>query len=247
MVEKLIDLSNFKKGVTLDVQFDFTGQAKPFLIFITNEAKDLIFYYRFFDKNRLSINLPEHTEKIYLYSDKPILQILTRKLQPYQLPYKYNEAIITKRPYKFEDIRTELVDFIPDPKTGLPSNQPARFLPDSGLKQISLSVFKRLPQPTRKFINEHENGHYYYGRPLPPQVYWNKFTPEQQKEFARIYQEDEEEADRYAVYKCINEGYNFSGAFSSVADFLSDSEMSRKRIEKVLNTIKQEHKNLSFA
>lgn len=245
MFEKQIDLSTWKGGVTLNVLFDVTGSVAPFLVFITNPDRSVIFYYRVIDKQMVEINLPEHPDQVILFSGHPIKQVLIGDIRITHLDYRFNTDIITPRNYAFSEIQTQVVPFIPGPD-GRPSMQPARFLPSEGIKQLSAMVMERMPQPVRVFINEHENGHYFYGRPTPVPEIMAMLSPAEQAYYDGIAQQDEEEADRYAVYKVINDGYNFSNALNAVTDFLSDNYVSKARMEKVFNTIQAEHKNFRY-
>lgn len=242
MNEKLIDLTKWKKGVTLDVIFDLLGLSDPFLIFITNQDKNMLLYDRVVDTAKVQINLPDHGDMVYLYSERPVKQILTGPIRIDKLTYKFNTGIITKRAYPFSAIQTEIVPFIPDENGNL-TDQPARFLPDTGLKQVSAYAMQDKPQPVVKFILEHEDGHYYYGRPLPAPKYWSNFSQTDQDMIRKMYQEDEEEADKYAVYNLINQGYNASNMLTSLTNYLSDNDSSSQRMIRVFNDIQAQHKN----
>ncbi len=250
MTEYSIDLTGKKKGVTLSVDFGFKGEVTPFLVFITDSIGGQMYYYRQVNKGQVSINLPVHSDRINLYSSayKP-KSVLICPLKIYKMDYHFNSPIVQKRPYKFEEIREEYLSFIPMTQNinghifQLPSDQPARFLPSTGLTQFSNSVFEKIPQPVVEFIKRHEKGHYYYGRPLPNQELWKFFTLPEQAQMQQTMLEDEEEADRYSLYSMINDGYNFSGALNSLTDFLSDNYLSKERMKKLYSIISQEHKN----
>lgn len=246
MIEKQIDLSNWPNGVTLDVVFDAGSPVTPFMIFVTALDKKIMLYYRTVNKANVSINLPKHPDQVILMTERPIVSILTGPLRKTPLKYNFNTDIITPRPYPISQIRTEYLNFIPDPETGLPSDQPARFSPSIGLKQLATGVLNKFPQQVVDFIDEHENGHYYYGRPLPPVDMWRHFSPQVQKALHDAYEEDEYEADRYAMYQLMNKGYNFSNVFNAVNDFLGDNPISRTRIQKMKENIMNEHRNLNY-
>lgn len=244
MIEQLIDLSSFPNGVTLDVNFNFTGSVAPFPVFILSQDKQTIYYSRMFNTPVLQINLPKHSPKVFLLSGAPIKSILFGPIRIYKIKYKFNNDIIEKRNYGFDKIKVEYLPFIPD-QFGRPTNQPARFMPTTGLIQYSDSVLKTYPEPVVAFIQEHEPGHYYYGRDLPPQKLWPLFSPEAIARFKQIHAEDEAEADRFAFYNLINRGYNFSGTWQAVDNYLSDNPETRYRRQQLKNTIINEHKNLS--
>jgi len=241
MFKKNIDLRDLPKGATLWVEFDYRGRD-PFLVLVTGPDEKMTYYYRVIDQPSVSINLPVHPRIIVLASTYPVKSILKGPLKIYPIKYNFNTEIITPRSYPFHAIRTEILPFIPD-EYGNPSDQPARFAPEEGLRQISASVFQNLPQPVAKFVLEHENGHYFYGRDLPNRDYWGFFPQDQQKNIERMFIQDEKEADRYAAYKLINDGYNFSGALGSLADFLSNNYISQERINDLFEILDREHKN----
>lgn len=245
MKETIIDLSRFLNGVTLDVNFNFTGSVTPFIVFITTEDKKTILYSRMYDKPVLTINLPKHSAKVILFTAAPIKTILMGPLRIYKLDYQHNKNIITPRDYKFSEIKTEYLPYIPD-QNGIYTNQPARFMPPTGLKQLSTSVLKTYPQPTQEFVDTHEDGHYYYGQNLPPYKFWKFFTTPEQKRFKEIHAQDEMEADRYAFYNLINKGYNFSNLWDSVNNYLSDNEETRQRRAALKSIIINEHKKLGY-
>lgn len=245
MNETVIDLTNYPKGATLDIVFNVIGKVAPFLVFITNESKNMVFYNRIIEGPKVSINLPYTIKKVILFSMQPVKQILTGPLRIFKMVYNFNTPIITPRSYTFDQIKTELLPFIPD-QYGRPTDQPARFMPSTGQKQISQSVMHAYPAPTQEYISEHENGHYYYGRPLPPVSTWKNFDQATQKKLVQIHGEDEIEADRYAFYKLMNDGHNFSNLYDSVASYLSNNPESLARIKALKNTIINEHKKLGY-
>jgi len=250
MNSKTIDLSNFKKGVTLDVDFGFANKVNPFLIFITDPGEEIMYYYRKVDRSKISINLPEHTDQVTIYSEKyPVKTVLISPLRICKMKYCFNNGIVQQRPYSFNEIKEELLPVIAAPKfyngqiVGYSYDQPARFLPSAGLIQYNAKVLSTFPQPTRMFIRGHEKGHYYYGRPVPPPSVLQRLSPAEQDHWKKISEEDEREADRYALYSVTNDGYNFSGSLESLTDFLSDNYISKERMKYLYNIINQEHKN----
>ena len=54
--------------------------------------------------------------------------------------------------------------------------------------------------------------------------------------------EDEKEADRFALYKFLNDGYNFAGALYSLADNLPSDYISKERIYNIHKEISKIHK-----
>lgn len=243
MWERLINLTRHPDGVTLYVTFEEKLIKGPYLVFITNEFKNKLLYQHSPDKSKVMINLPVHGENVILFSQVPVKEITIGPLKIFKIDYKFNKSIVVKRPYKFEQIKQKLVPFIPD-ENGHPTNQPARFHPTQGIKEVSKSVVSQMPHTVGIFVNHHEDGHYFYGRPLPPMQTWKNYPQYLQSHFWNIFQEDEEEADRYALYKAINEGHNFSNVASAVLNYLSDNKSSYLRAEKLINTIKAEHKNI---
>jgi hypothetical protein len=262
MSVKEIDLSGFKdKGVTLHVAFDAKAPVDPFFIFITNETGDILFYYRKINKANVTINLPVHSDKVLLNiaADHAVKSIIQQPIQIDKIKYKPDARILQTRNYPIEAITTQVLPVISIPLTDekgndirnydgsyrmMPTDQPARFMPSIGLKQLSQSIMSKMPQPTRVFVMDHEEGHYYYGRPVPPKEVLKIAPLEYQQEFQKQIQEDEEAADNYALHKLINQGYNYSGVFSSLEHFLPDNYISKQRIQKMFNTIQKYNKDL---
>ncbi len=245
-MEKVIDLSG-KKGVT--IYFKLKNVVRPFFIRITGENGQGIFYYRKFDKRDLQVNLPVHPDRILVsVQGAEIDQYLVSDLKKQNIPYKYNERILVKRPYSVEQITTRTLPIFQRPEYDNQGNvkrmlldiSPARFLPSIGEIQYNESICKGLPQPVIDYIGRHELGHYYYGRPIPQIIEKGPMKTFYMNQLA----EDESEADRFALYSFINSGYNFSGALLSLTDYLSDNYISKHRMQKQFDEIIKMHKHI---
>lgn len=246
MYTKELDLSKFKStGATLDVVFDITGTPGAFIVLVTNQDADLTYYKRTFNKAKLSINLPVIPQNgiVLLVSGYPIKTVMMGKLRKISIPYQFNKKILQKRPYAFNEIKETILPYIPTTAIvngqaiQMPSNQPARFHPGRGEAEYSEMIFKNLPQPTRVFVREHEKGHYYYGRPIPPPQILQSLSPELQRHYQEQLKEDEQGADDYALHKVLNAGYNFTGALDSLMDHLPDGYISQQRIRAAFNRL----------
>ncbi len=262
MIRHEIDLSNFKgKGVTLYIAFDISGTPDPFYIFITNEKGDITYYYRQINSANVTLNLPVHSDKVILneFADHPVKSVMQRPIQITKIKYTPNKNIVQARNYPIEKIMDQLLPVISIPMMNpdgypvkrpngqvimIPTNQPARFMPSIGLRQYSESVLNKFPQPTRVFVGDHEEGHYFFGRNIPAPHVMKQLPLEVQQMYQKDLLEDEEAADDYALHKLINAGYNFSGAFYSLRDFLPESYISSERMKKMYGTIERINKNL---
>lgn len=239
MVSKIIDLSK-KNGVT--IHLTFKNIVAPFLVAITDVSGQVIFYYRIFDKENLRLNLPKHPEKILLRVDAPveISNFIVTDLNKQKIKYNFNKEILVKRPYPIESVQFRTVPYLLDNKGNI-NRSPARFLPSIGMIEFNQSITRNLPQPVNAFIGMHELGHYYYGRPIPIQ-----FHKSQRAFYENQLKEDEQEADRFALYNFINEGYNFSGALQSLTDHLSSNYITKQRISTMGEEIKKMHKYIEY-
>jgi hypothetical protein len=204
----LVDLTG-KNGVTLIVQYE--NVVSPFAVFITDETGRQTFYYRIFDKPQLTLNLPVHSQKIYLrhIGNPQLKSTMIAPLNKLNLKYTFNPSKVKKRSYSLAAVTWQKV-------SGLPYGSPARFFFNTGLMQVDENRMSILPQPVRQFIQCHELAHYYY--------------------------EDEVEADRFALYQYLNQGYNFSTAFNSLFDYLTPSGINVTRILSLFAEIMKLHK-----
>ncbi len=227
-----IDLSG-RKGASLIIRYECANA--PFALYITDEMENEMFYYRMYDKPVLNLNLPVHSDriKIHHYGAPKVETVITQPLQLPKLKYVFNEKLIVKRNYPFRAIGYRRV-------RGLPFGSPARFLYDQGIIENDIDVMAGYPQPTRAFVNIHETGHYFYGRPVP-----KKYPESMRAHYMKQMEEDECEADRFALYHYLNQGYNFSTAFNSLADFLSPIGINGVRMAKMFQEIKKIHNNIN--
>lgn len=250
-----IDLSRFTKGATIGVQFDAPDHVKPFLIYATGIAGKPVYYQRLNDRGKISINFPDVPEDgqmlLWWSGDLKIKQTWTGPLKIYKIPYKHNEAIKQVRPYKFEEIREVMLPYIPEMQEGpngekiyVESTQPARFFPATGEAQFSQKVMNDMPIPVQIYVNKHEKGHYYYGRPIPSATMMQKLTWGEQQRYLQQLKEDEMEADRFALYWMINQGYNFTGTLYALTNHLPPNYMSKERILNLYNEISRINKHL---
>lgn len=256
MQVKELDLSKFKKGATLDAIFEIPGgKTNPYLIYVTSEDGKIMYYQRLYDGDKVSINLPKIPESgkvLFLWSGNfPLKQILTGPLRITKIRYVFDEKIKQTRPYKFEDIKEEVLPYIPQtiPMSGgqsitIESDQPARFFPPLGVIQYSQKVLSKVPEPVFEFIKSHEKGHYYYGRPMASRNEAQSMSPDQKQEFMKQLEEDEVAADRFAMYDLVNRGYNFTGTLYALTNHLPEGYMSKQRIMKLYNEISNIHKHL---
>lgn len=238
MESTVIDLSG-KKGVTIHVLFK---NIQPlFFISVTDPSGKIFFYKRQFDKHKLQFNLPVHPEKVVLnVAGADIEKYIVAPIKKLSFKYDHNRNLVQTRNYDVSQIKRQTLPYFLDDQGKL-NNSPARFFPHYGVLQYNASIMPHLPQPVAAFVAMHENGHYYYGRPLPKQIH-----PSQKAYYENQLKEDEQEADRFALYQFINQGYNFSGAFQSLADHLSESYISKERIAKLADEIKKMHKYIDF-
>ena len=229
---KIISLSGFK-GVTIHLHLK--GIVTPFFIVISGLNNKEIYYVRKFDKEKVEINLPVHDTKIKLdVSSGKIEKVILQKLKIYHIPYKFNNELKMYREYPIEKISYQKV-------TNLPHGSPARFIPGLALIQVDVNRMENMPQPVKFFIQAHELGHYYYGRYIPSNI--PKEDRAMVEYYEKVYEEDEKEADRFALYQLINKGYNFSGIQFAIQNTLKDSALNLGRILNVYNEIKTIHKN----
>lgn len=150
----LVDLSN-KNGVTLILHYE--NVVSPFAVFITDESGRQTFYYRIFDKTVLTLNLPVHSQRIYLrHMGNPILKsTMICPLKKPNLEYTFNKSKVIRRSYSLGNVSWQKV-------SGLPYGSPARFFFNTGLMQVDENRMSVLPQPVRQFVQCHELSHYYY-------------------------------------------------------------------------------------
>lgn len=236
---KTIDLQRYKnKGVTLVVTFDQV--TAPFLIVINDTDTKKTLYYRMYDKPKLTLNLPKHSSFVTLVNDgtAKIKDVLISPIKKIQLKYNFNKDLVVPRNYSLNEVKTVYYPQIIDYVNGEPKvlNTPARFIPSLKEKQVSIEQMQHFAQPDEEFVLDHEEGHYFYGRPyLPDDVI--RLLPistldksKMSNHFQKQIQEDELEADRYALYKFLNAGYSFSGAFNSLDKNLGDDHFSTQRV-----------------
>lgn len=234
MEAKIIDLSKYKEGVTMHI--NFIVQRKPFFVLITDESGIATFYYRPYDKEMLRLNLPKHPARVKVWSfGAKIKDYILQEIKIFKVPYKHNEKLKQTRDYDIKNIKRAWV-----PR--LPGDNPARFFPKFGLMQFSVLGMGQLSQPTIDYVMKHEKGHYYYGRDLPRNL--PLMPPDVQDFYNKRIEEDEIEADRFAIHEHINEGYNFSGGLFSLLDNLNPNYISKNRILNLFNEIKIMHKNI---
>ncbi len=237
---KEINLKNYKDGVTLII--DFKIESNPFFVIITDPSGTVTFYYRQFDKGKLKLNLPFHPDVIKVWSKgAAIKDYLIMDIQKFDIPYVPNEKIMVKRPYNFDEIKVQRV---PRFRTKGYEDQPAKFYPALGIIQVSDAVMSKMPQPINSYVTNHEYGHYFYGRPCPDQKALSKLSEAERMYYLKRLEEDEMECDRFALYKHINDGYNFSGGLLSLVDTLSPHLLNANRMVNIFNEIKKIHKNL---
>ncbi len=242
MNTKEIDLRNYKNGVTLII--DFIVDSKPFFVVITDLSGTVVFYYRKFDKEKLKLNLPYHSDQVKIWSrGAEVRDYVIMNLQKFNLPYVPNTPLIQERPYSFDEIK---IMNVPRFKTPGYENQPAKFYPNLGVLQQNISVMGKFPQPVNAFVTSHEFGHYFYGRPCPKTEILMRMPPDEKKFYMDRLEEDEKECDRFALYKHINDGYNFSGGLVSLVDTLSPHAFNASRMTSLFDEIKKMHKNLDL-
>lgn len=238
MESTVIDLKG-KKGVTIHVQFK---NIQPlFFISVTDLSGKVFFYKRQFDKPKLRLNLPMHPDQVVMnVAGAEIDKYVIQPLQKISFQYHHNKDLVQTRNYDIGQIQRQTLPYFLDDKGQL-NNSPARFFPNYGVLQYNGSIMPQLPQPVATFVGFHELGHYYYGRPIP------KVIAQGAEEFYHNQlKEDEQEADRFALYNFINEGYNFSGALQSLSDYLSESYISQARIGRLGDEIKKMHKYIDY-
>lgn len=248
---KILDLKLYKnKGVTVIVTFDKV--TAPFLVVVNDVKSDKTLYYRTYDKSKLTFNLPKHSDTVKLVCNgtAKIKSVLFTPIKKFNLKYSFNKDIVVPRNYSLQEIKTVFYPQIIDVIKGQPTvlKTPARFVPALKEKQVSIQQTEHLPEPVLEFILDHEEGHYFYGRPYMPDEVIAKFpiTPIEKSRLSQFYkkqiQQDELEADRYALYKFINKGYNFSGALNSLLDNLGNDHFSTQRIASLYSEIDKQHK-----
>lgn len=250
-----IDLSRFPNGATLDITFNIPEKvAQMFMVFVW-AMNGKILYHRLNDRARISINLPKIPApgSVVLAWDGSfgIKQKIVGPLRVTRLKYKHNDRIRQVRPYKQEDIRISRLPYIPD-AVKLPNgstawiegDQPGRFFPNLGEMQLSDKVLRPMPEPCEQFVIEHEKGHYHYGRPVPPKSELDAMPEAKRRQALEQLEEDEIEADRYAMYNLINSGYNFTSTLYALTNYLPPTYMSKQRILRLYNDINRINKNL---
>lgn len=236
--EKIIDLTNYKEGVTLYFKFKNIGNA--FFILIKDADSPEQYYKRTYEKPDLKVNLPVHSPRILvIYSGADLETWLIKKIQITKIPYKVNESILIKRNYPISAIKIM-------PVRNLPMGSEARFLYNEGIIQYDVDRCALMPQPSFNFILKHEAHHYFYGRPIPLPEEMDKMPESLKKYYYHISLEDESACDEGALYACINEGYNFSGILHGLMDTLNHSHYNLTRIVSIHNEIKKMHKKLDL-
>lgn len=237
--QKIIDLSNFKGGVTLYFHFKNIGNA--FFILIQDENRKETFYKRTYEKEFLQVNLPVHSPRILvIYYGADMESYLVRKIDIYKIPYQINEKLRLQRPYDLSDITIR-------PVRNLPEGSEARFLYNEGIIEWDVDRCADMAQPAFNFILKHETHHYFYGRPIPVPEELRRMPQDLQQYYYDISLEDETECDRGALYACINDGYNFSGIIGGLMDTLhANGHYSASRIIDIHNEITKMHKQLDI-
>lgn len=138
--------------------------------------------------------------------------------------YIIGDMKVYQLPYKFNNDKRvyrpyDLGDITFQKVNGLPYGSEGRFLYDFGLMQMDESKLAHYPQPAVQFIQLHELGHYFY--------------------------DDEREADRFALYGFVNQGYNFSGAQNYITETLgTDSHYNVYRILSIWDEINKMHSKI---
>ncbi len=235
---KHLSLKDFsKRGVSLIIQF--TNVYKPFAVIIHNDNGKVL-YYRIFNKDRLELNLPVHGEEIMVevLGDPKIKDILIADMVKPVVAYNFNTDRVQTRDYEIKDI--EVID-----SPIIENGSPARFFPYHGIMEINLMAMNQLPQPVDYFVRSHELGHYFYGAPIPAPEILKTLPVIIQQYFNDELIKDEIEADRFALYQLVNEGYNFSGFLNSLVHYLGPSEMSAQRMIAMDNEINKIHQQLA--
>lgn len=227
---KQIDLSSYPKGVTIFFSFKNIS-CTPFCIIIKDSGSNEIFYNRCFDKKDLTVNLPVHSQYItVLTTCAEINQYIVQPLRIRPIKYQFNEKIKLKRDYPIDKIHIQ-------PVRGLPFGSEARFLYNEGIIQYDVEAMSKLAQPTRNFILRHELGHYYYGRPIPEPEALQQMPDSLRKHYHDISLEDEKECDKFSMYSCHNDGYNFSNITSGLMDTLTSggTNVGHYNVDRILN------------
>lgn len=251
MDKKIIDTRNFQgEGLTMIV--NYSNVKSPFLVVVTDNDTGNVLYYREYNKPQLTLNLPIHGEFVKLSNsgETKIKSVLLTKLKKPNYKYEFNKDLIVKRPYPIESVKVETLPAFVEKRGNeiVELKTPARFLPSVGKIQYSQRQVQNIPQPLKVFLGYHELGHYYYGRPYLTRTQINKlnFTPEVKQKLLNLFQkqmlEDEMEADRFALYKFLNDGYNFAGALYSLADNLPSDFINKERILNIHKEISKIHK-----
>lgn len=246
---KDIDLTKYKGGVT--IYFNFKIERNPFFVLITDPTGIATYYYRKFDKEFLRVNLPKHPNKIKVITNGAVIKDYQIKdIEIIHVAYKHNDKLKQTRKYAFNDIREKWVPVLYDTVLGphgeqikTPNKNPARIFPSHGLMEKSVIGMAKLAQPAQEYVIDHEKGHYYYGRDIPMNL--QKYPRDVQEYYAKRIEEDEMEADRYALHNHINKGYNFSGGLFSLLDNLNDNDVCKRRILNIYNEILKMHKNIN--
>lgn len=201
---KVIDLSNFRNGVTLFLKFK--NVTDTFLIEITDvptaypeiydprikriPQNETVYYKRLYNKAKLQINLPVHPQwiQVKVYGGPQIDSYIIDKIRIQKIPYQFETDLIVPRRYPISEVKIQRC-------RNLPHGTQARFLYDYGIIQTDEDRMSKLPQPVRQFILGHELGHYYYNEERP--------------------------TDRFALYQLNNQGYNLSNLMDSLTNVLS--------------------------
>lgn len=164
-------------------------------------------YYRNYDREQLNINLPVHSDFITV-SIIGNVKLDKTMIMPLVKPKLTYSFNESKRIHRGYSHHDIKVVAV----DRLPGITPACHLTNCAITLFDKYRVANMPQQIRYFVvNCHEAGHTYY--------------------------DDEQETDRFGVYKFVNDGYNFSSAMNSLTDFLSPNNFNAQRMISMYNEI----------
>lgn len=138
-----------KSPVSLNVQVEGVNGYYDIYVFGSNGKW---YYHRRWNEPEVTINLPTHTEQVYVSVNKgKIKNVDIGLIQTLQVPYP--DQPIRRRPYSLKDLR-----FYERPGiTG-----PARISKHVPVVELNPDLMMNYPEHVQKFIQLHEAGHTFF-------------------------------------------------------------------------------------
>lgn len=142
-----------KAGVTLVVMLTDVTPGEVFYIAVKAPNSGRFFYERYYDKPKVTINLPKHTPCVILsvIGGPKIGSYIVTDLQKIEIPFITPPE--TTRPFEIKELRV---------RNNYVMETPGRFHTKVPLLEFNPRMMDKYTQPVNLFIRLHELGHYQF-------------------------------------------------------------------------------------